>query len=471
MTLNNVMIEFVIKTLTSTPLDSLARTKQKVLAQYVENNIEYINIPLPVLKDLLLQICKLHEKYSDLDGSIIKENIKKENYNDYYNLISLRTTISTQEVNAILEQLTNKILASKIINASDEIQEKLESLTELSSYDQVVDKYKELITGKYVELLNDIRDDNELDFASNNITSSLDYLVQLSTSQLSVSPGFQNMEKVLHVGGFESNRLYIFAGKPGMGKSALLLNLAMNIGDIPKTKLKVGSNQNTAVVYITLENDLTETAERLIRARTGREISLSSLENKTKDSILSSLQFNNGLIIKYMKPYETTTADIFLYVSKLAEKYKIISVLIDHISLLSSKDKLQERRHDLGHAAGELKVLATKFKIPLIVAMQLNTQGYKGIPTISNLDESRQPAQIADFVGLMFEQDYVPGQTSPRVAITNGKYVGINIDKNRNGSKGIIYMDFRGSLFKFYQTDYNYSDFNIVQYSQQSQEY
>jgi replicative DNA helicase len=197
---------------------------------------------------------------------------------------------------------------------------------------------------------------------------------------------------------------------------------------------------------------------------TGKDIDLKEMSQKERDFILSNLKMENNIIIKYMVPYETTTSDIFIYLSKLSEQYKILAIYVDHISLLASKDKIQERRHDLGRASAELRTAAKQFFCPVIVAAQLNTGGYKGIPTQANLDESRQIAQNADFVGLLFEQPVSVDTASTQINFLTPdiKYVGLNIDKNRNGKTGIIYFSFMGSVFRFVETNLKTYDFKAM---------
>ena len=457
----NLLAEYALKLLVANPSDPITRTRQKALAQFLDSHKKFVNVTQPKLKDLLMQIVKLHSEYFEIDGHIIKENIKFENFEEFKDLLESNRTVTTDEVDTVLKQLRNRVIASKILKESDKLQDILDSLPNLPTYDQIVSKYKEVITSSYMELVDAVPEENEIDLVNRDISESLDYLIEMSKQQLSVPTGFQNLNRLLHSGGFESNRLYLFAGKPGAGKSALLLNLLVNMANIKKKDLHIGDSKPAVVVYITLENDLVETTERLIRLSTGKDIILADLDQRSRQTIINSVKFENGVVIKYMKAYDTTTTDIFLYISKLAERYRIMGVLVDHLSLLSSKERIQERRHDLGHAAAELKVMAIRFGFPVIAAMQLNSAGYKGIPTLVNLDESRQPAQVADFVGLMFEQEYVPEQCSPRVPVINGRFVGINVDKNRNGEKGLLYFIYRGNIFKFSSTDLTYQDFNM----------
>jgi len=461
----NSLAERIIQVLVFQPVSEVTKTKQKAIAQFVKSNIKYLKITVPNLATLLMTVCDIHTEYPYSGGNELVENLQMTLFPEYQESINKwsKETITTDEIDSVIKQIKTQIISDKVLSNVDSIQETLDSLANLPSYDMVLKTYKELITKSYIDLVDSIVDESEVDLAEGNINDSINYIVEMAKDQLSVPSGFFNLDKKLHSGGFESGRVYIFGGKPGLGKSALLLNFSANIANLTSKQLKIPSRTKTAVVYITLENDLPETIERLVRNRTGKDLILHELSERERQLVINDVKFNQGLIIKYMKPYETTTTDIFLYLSKLAEKYKLITVLVDHLSLLSSKNRIQERRHDLGHATAELKVAAIKFNIPVIAAMQLNTMGYKGIPTISNLDESRQPAQAADLVALMFEEQYDPNICSPRVQLINGKYIGMNIDKNRNGDKGIIYNLFRGNIFKFSATDYNYVDFHTAQ--------
>jgi replicative DNA helicase len=461
----NTLIEYICKFLVAKPLTTTAKTKQKMLAQLVLANKNYIDVSIPGLKDLIVEITELHSAHFSQPGDVIFDNINKAKFENANIVLDSVGEISSSDLDSIMKQFRNRIVAVKVLKETENLQSKLDTLTDLPSYDQIVSSYETIITSAYIDIVESKVQTEEVNLANlGSDSNSLQTLIELAKEQSSIPTNFKLLSSHLHSNGFESGRLYVFGGKPGLGKSSLLLNFLVQNANTKKSALGVSGQRETAFVYITLENDIVETSERIIRIMTGKDIDLKEMSQKERDFILSNLKMENNIIIKYMVPYETTTSDIFIYLSKLSEQYKILAIYVDHISLLASKDKIQERRHDLGRASAELRTAAKQFFCPVIVAAQLNTGGYKGIPTQANLDESRQIAQNADFVGLLFEQPVSVDTASTQINFLTPdiKYVGLNIDKNRNGKTGIIYFSFMGSVFRFVETNLKTYDFKAM---------
>ncbi|MEM3827980.1 MAG: DnaB-like helicase C-terminal domain-containing protein [Conexivisphaerales archaeon] len=460
----NTLIEYVCRFLIAKPINSVAKTKQKILAQLILTNTRYITTTVPDLKDLLTEIVTLHSQHIFQSGDAIVDSINKTKFESLSFIFKDPGDISGSELDSIMKQFRNRIIAAKILEETQEIQKKLDDLENKPSYDQIVKDYEEIITNAYISLVDSKVDTEEINLLdiSNESNNSLQNLIELAKDQGAIPTNYKILNSYLHSGGFESGRIYVFGGKPGLGKSSMLLNLLVQNSLMPKKQLGVSDKSESAFVYITLENDIVETSERIIRIITGKDLDLKQMSSKERDFILTNLKLENNMLIKYMIPYDTTTSDIFIYLSKIAEQYKILGVYVDHLSLMVSKEKTLERRHDLGRATSELRTAAKKFACPVIVAAQLNTGGYKGIPTIANLDESRQIAQNADFVALLFEQEIDVNTVSTQVnmLVPDIKYIGLNIDKNRNGRSGIIYYTFNGSVFRFSETNLRPFDFN-----------
>ncbi|MEN3039602.1 MAG: DnaB family ATPase, partial [Candidatus Kryptonium sp.] len=271
-----------------------------------------------------------------------------------------------------------------------------------------------------------------LDFRDKNqVNLIVDRLGTYGASERVYSSGFKNFDMRFLNGGFEPGRIYIFAGKPGQGKSALLLNFAYNAA--------LKESENGAVLYITLENSVEETINRLLKILvydvTGNREAYKDIrkdKQKMKDILLKHFS-DKRFIIKYFHP-NFPTSDLLSWIATLQQKEKISIIFIDYLSLLTSTKAYEQKRHELGQITLELKKMSRIFNVPIVTAAQLNTAGYDIIPTMKNIDESRQVAQHADFIGLLFDD-----KTDSNLNLIDEcqMVLGINIDKNRNGPRGI----------------------------------
>ena len=186
-------------------------------------------------------------------------------------------------------------------------------------------------------------------------------------------------------GGFESSRCYVYLGLPGEGKSSTLLNLALQIKkNNPEVKTK-DPTKKPVVVFLTTENTLNETVERIFNMVETNGITVSD---------------NNpvGLEFRYV-PSNTVDTDYLytLYDELMAEGKECICMIQDYIKRIKCRDfKLinGDMRIGLGAVIDEFKEFANTKKIPVITASQMNRDAAKII------DENRRTNK-ADLVRMI----------------------------------------------------------------------
>lgn len=461
------------------PENNKALKKQKILAEYLLSNMdkfEMTNINKNLVK-LLRIVCTSHKQYESEPGNILFDDfsISQDLISEFKNeILNITSYVQEDEIERLRLEGFIKLAKSKLsgITIKNKIEDMVMDLSKIiseDSTDDILEKYEKIIQKEYIAIIDDYKrsnaDENEIIISTGNdknekeIVDEITHLSELSRNKKKVSSGYEVMDSTLG-SGFEAGRVYIFGGKPGLGKSALLLNFLVNYGSAI-SKLKRDRNKNKAIVYITLENDMVETSERLIRITTKYQYSLKSISNDEIINISSALmsKFTKVIYIKYLYPYTTSTTDLFMYLDKVNQEYEIDAIYVDYLNLISSsektiKNKKLEKRHELGMVTAESKVISKRFGCPIIIPTQLNTSGYDTIPpTMKNIDESRQVAQNADFVGLLFE---VPSNIIPPDILykyANGKIIGINIDKNRDGRKDIVFYNFNQNIYRFEELD------------------
>ena len=437
------------------------KRKQKLLAKTIRSLISLIDIPgsYSELKECLLTICDLHNKYPEEPGNIIISSIFLEKYTDLKDYIqqSQQVILEEEQIDSFLQFISDKIKAQEISQRVDTIIQNLLDLKNIDNDNELVSRYEKLVHKEYISVLKrqntDENTEIELsgDISEDRLRELFSEISFISKQRTRLPSGIKSLDSYLKPG-FEATRIYVFGGRPGLGKSALILNFFLNA-------TKTHSNKKSIVVYITLENDIIETTERIVRITTKQPISIADISDSELEYIIDSFKnsYRDKLRIKYMNPYSTSTMDIFLYIDKLSEEFKIKGIFVDYLNLVSSAEKIKkmEKRFELGMVTAELKVIAKRFQCPVITPAQLNTAGYEGIPTMKNLDESRQIAQNADFVGLMFQYplDKIPPQLLYTYPEEKFSITGINIDKNRNGPSGMVFLLGQKDIYLFSSLD------------------
>lgn len=238
-----------------------------------------------------------------------------------------------------------------------------------------------------------------------------------------ISSGWEWMDKTLG-GGFlrDGRSIYIYAGRPNVGKSIFLGNIANNIS-------AAGNN----VLVISLEMSEMIYARRLCSNATA--IPLSELANSStalKNDMLKIHEQNprRKIYIKEFPPSTITPKQLSGFIKKLQSSgIKFDAIVIDYLNLLSSPSgtNLYER---VKYVTEQLRAMSYIYNCPIITATQLNRGGFdEDNPGLDSLSESVGVAATADFImGLWQDDEDIEFQTIHAGIMKNrfGRAVGSN---------------------------------------------
>lgn len=285
-----------------------------------------------------------------------------------------------------------------------------------------------------------------------NLRASLDSLVENSsnTGTIHISDGVENLydeiisrtknpgvrgtpwgiKKVDAVsGGKSAGELWIVAGRPSMGKTAIVCNAILRDGELGNPCLLFSKEMNYASLV-----------ERLVAIDSGVPISdirLGVLTQEKLDKIKTSLQ----KIRKYAIYIDTTFMVDEYYIENTIKKFKsmhdIKTVYIDYIQLIAERD--DNMVHALGRISRMLKLIAENLDISCVVLSQLNREvehRENKRPMASDLRQSGNLEEDADvIIGLYRDEQYNK----------ESKFKGMlefNFIKNRNGPVGTVTLEF-----------------------------
>lgn len=181
-------------------------------------------------------------------------------------------------------------------------------------------------------------------------------------------------------GGFESGRTYIFFGLPADGKSATLLDMAYQIKLYNKGYKTKDPTKRPCVVFLTMENTVRETIERLFSMSVSDEL----MTNYTQEEVYEMLRTKGSLMLSDFNPIDieivyvpgdgVDTSYLYTLYDELSyEGKEVICVIQDYIKRIRSvKPTNGDIRLELGEVINEFKVFAGEKDIPIITASQLN---------------------------------------------------------------------------------------------------
>lgn len=178
--------------------------------------------------------------------------------------------------------------------------------------------------------------------------------------------------------GYLSKRLYMYLAFPGGGKSQILLKSALDIRKYNKIETK-DPDKRPVVLYITLENSIEETIERLfnmtctnddIRNYTPRQV----IDMLKKDGQCTLNSKNNiDLVMQEFGNREIDTNDLYTIIQDLSDEgMEVVALVLDYVKRIRPAEKGANEKEELKNITNELKNLAKIADLPIITAQQLN---------------------------------------------------------------------------------------------------
>lgn len=193
--------------------------------------------------------------------------------------------------------------------------------------------------------------------------------------------GIQRLNTIL-APGYLSKRLYTYLAFPGKGKSTILLKSALDIRKYNAGMKTKDPDKTPAVLFLTLENDIPETIERIYNMAVDsddiRNYSPKQIKKKMREKGGLKLTDNDNIdiIIKEFKNRELDTNDLYTIINDLSDEgTEVITLIVDYMKRIRPAEKANDEKGELKNITNELKEIAKFFDIPVITAQQLNRSG------------------------------------------------------------------------------------------------
>jgi replicative DNA helicase len=262
----------------------------------------------------------------------------------------------------------------------------------------------------------------------------------LNRNLLGLKSGFDDLDSIIQ--GFQKSDLIIIAGRPSMGKTALSLNIAINI--IQNSKLPI--------LFFSLEMSKEQIMYRLLAMETNvNQMRLRNGKLSQNDWIKVNKMVN---IFSKLPLFIDDTSD--LSIQNIRSKIKTLMfeqnqvglVIIDYLQLMqNSKLKTENRVQELSQITRSLKIMAREFNIPVIALSQLSRNVENRVekrPVLSDLRESGSIEQDADLVLMLSRKN------SSDTINSNQNDMELIIAKQRNGQIGTVKLQFDEKSNKFF---------------------
>jgi replicative DNA helicase len=282
------------------------------------------------------------------------------------------------------------------------------------------------------------------------------------------------------IGGLHDSDLIILAGRPGMGKTSLVTNIAFNtsqryVDDTERDGIAPEKSVGAPVAFFSLEMSADQLATRILAEQSG--ISSEALRmGKISREDFQQLSFASQRLAELPLYIDDTPglsiAALRTRARRLKRRHNIGLVVIDYLQLLSGSGRANDNRvNEISEISRGLKTLAKELNVPVIALSQLSRaveQRDDKRPMLSDLRESGSIEQDADMVWFVYREDYYVKATEPKFPSDTDapdvrdkwetwrakmeEVTGLSeliIAKQRHGATGKVRLRFEARITKF----------------------
>jgi replicative DNA helicase len=269
----------------------------------------------------------------------------------------------------------------------------------------------------------------------------LDRLERVSREGIAVTgtpSGFKDLDDL--TGGFQPGNLIVLAARPGMGKSALVTNMAENAA-ITYAK---------PVLLFSLEMAETELAQRFVASQAkmdGDDLRKGRVRQDRWPKIVRATQRLAAAPLFVDDSSDLGVLELRAKARRLHARQELGLVIVDYLQLMRPEDPTVNRVEQIGGISRGLKLLARELQIPVIAVSQLSRAVESRPdkrPLLSDLRESGQIEQDADVVMFIFRDEYYTKGESERPGEAD-----LIVAKHRNGPVGEVELTFMPRYPKF----------------------
>ncbi len=252
-----------------------------------------------------------------------------------------------------------------------------------------------------------------------------------------IPTGFADLD--YKTAGLQNSDLVLIAARPGMGKTAMALNIAQYAAvqiHVPVAIFNLEMSKDQLVNRMLCSEVMVDSQ----KMRTGK------LEDNDWNKIAQALAPLSEAPIYIDDTPGITVMDIRAKCRRLKLEKNLGLVVIDYLQLMQGRGKSENRQQEVSEISRSLKILAKELQVPVVTMSQLSRGPESRAdhrPMLSDLRESGAIEQDADIVMFLYRDDYYNPETEKK------NIAEVIIAKHRNGSTGTIELRWFGEYTKF----------------------
>lgn len=252
--------------------------------------------------------------------------------------------------------------------------------------------------------------------------------------------------------GFHPGELVILAARPGMGKTGLATQIALNV-----------AATGAGAMFFSLEMPKEQIADRLIGSEgrvSVRALRTGQVHGDAWDSLVSAAERVSRAPLWID---DTAALSLVELRSKIRRKqaefdtpeHKISIVVVDYLQLMTAGGGHGNREQEVSEISRGLKGIAKELKVPVVALSQLSRkceERQNKRPGMADLRESGAIEQDADIIAFIYRHEYYCSAAGDECPENLRGVAEVNLAKQRNGPAGsdvVVKLKFDGLCVRF----------------------
>ena len=366
----------------------------------------------------------------------------------------MEVTPGARNVNEYVRIVRDKSLLRQLADAGSEIQQNaLEAHGEASGIAELAEqRIYSIRQGREIKGL------SRLSEVIADLYTELDERARSDSEIPGMSTGFHALDTALT--GLNKSDLILIAARPGMGKTAFALNVALNAAKASVKNKERGDKKGTGVCVFQLEMGKEQLASRFLSSEAlieSQKLKTGNLDGDDWVKIARASGVLAGLNIYVDDNPAITVAEIKAKCRRLGDELGLI--VIDYLQLMTTGQRSENRVQEISSITRNLKIMAKEMNVPIIALSQLSRavekQGNNSShrPQLSDLRDSGSIEQDADCVLFLYRDSYYASQ-NPDGAEVDADTAECIVAKNRHGETSTVPLGWDGAHTRFMDVDF-----------------
>ena len=424
---------------------------------------------LPAHKKIFEVMVKLHGDDMPIDEEFIRKRVDSKDVDDSILLEILSANPITNTL-AYVREIKDGAVKRELATLATTI--KKVAIEEEMSANEALDT----IQGELYKISTDSATSElkDMQTVTGDTLSYIEKMKKMGNKHLiGETTGFEALDR--RTTGFNAGDLIIIAARPAMGKTALVLNMALK-----------NVERGRGVIFFSLEMPAEQLMLRMLSAKTSiplQNLRKGDMDDQQWSNLSSAFDDLNTKKLFVDDGGSININQLRARVRKLAqnEANNIGLVIIDYLQLMQGTGN-KDRHQEVSDISRGLKMLAREMKIPIIALSQLN-RGLENRPDkrpmLSDLRESGAIEQDADIIMFVYRDDVYKERDEARKekeARDKGedyksKFINkpeeeaeVIIGKQRNGPIGTVKLNFQKALTRFVdkENEHNHAPIEMI---------